>query len=129
MVRYLLFFLIVIPAVEIGILLFAGKTIGVLPTVALIVATGFLGAYLAKKEGLETVKKARFEMQFGRLPGEAILDGICVLSGGIFLLMPGFLTDVLGLFLLVPVTRRLFKKLLKKWMAKWLERGPIKIIR
>lgn len=127
--RYLFLFIIIVPAIEIGILLLSGKLIGVLPTVVLIVLTGFLGAYLAKRQGLETVRKARLDMQYGQLPGDAILDGICVLAGGIFLLAPGFVTDSIGLLLLIPVTRRYFKKLLQKAIMKWFERGKITIIR
>ena len=90
MVRFILLLLIVVPAIEIGIFLLFGKVIGVLPTVLLIIFTGFAGAYLAKKQGLETVKKARLDMQNGRLPGEAILDGICILPGEFFYWRRGF---------------------------------------
>ncbi len=129
MVRFILLLLIVVPAIEIGIFLLFGKVIGVLPTVLLIIFTGFAGAYLAKKQGLETVKKARLDMQNGRLPGEAILDGICIFAGGILLLAPGFLTDVLGLLLLIPFTRKYLKNLLKKGLARWMENSTITIIR
>lgn len=127
--RYLFLLIIVVPAIEIGILLFSGKLIGVLPTVGLIIITGFLGAYLAKRQGLETIRKARLDMQYGQLPGDAILDGICVLAGGLFLLTPGFVTDAIGLLLLIPVTRRYFKKLLQKAITKWFEKGNVTIIR
>lgn len=127
--RYLFLLIIVVPAIEIGILLFSGKMIGVLPTVGLIIITGFLGAYLARRQGLETIRKARLDMQYGQLPGDAILDGICVLAGGLFLLTPGFVTDAIGLLLLIPVTRRYFKKILQKAITKWFERGNVTIIR
>lgn len=127
--RYLFLFIIIVPSIEIGILLLSGILIGVLPTVVLIVLTGFLGAFLAKRQGLETVRKARLDMQYGQLPGDAMLDGICVLAGGVFLLAPGFVTDAIGLLLLIPVTRRSFKKLLQKAIMKWFERGKITIIR
>ena len=57
--RYLFLLIIVIPAIDIGVLLFSGKAIGVLPTIALILLTGIIGAYLAKKEGLQTIRRDR----------------------------------------------------------------------
>lgn len=63
------------------------------------------------------------------MPGEAILDGICVLVGGTFLLTPGFITDITGLLLLAPPTRVNFKKLIMKVFKKWLDRNTYTIIR
>lgn len=127
--RYLLPLLIVIPACEIGVFLLAGKTIGIWTTIALIILTGVLGAYLAKKQGLEIVRKAQHDMQYGQVPGEAILEGICILIGGLFLLTPGFISDVFGFLLLIPQTRFLFMGPLKKWIRKWIEGRNVTIIR
>ncbi|UII55156.1 membrane protein FxsA [Cytobacillus spongiae] len=127
--RYLLLLLIIIPASEIGILLLSGKTIGVWPTLLMIIFTGILGAYLAKKQGLETIRKAQEQMQYGQIPGDAILDGICILIGGTVLLTPGFITDALGFLLLAPPTRKFFKMLLIKGLKNWMNRGRITIIR
>lgn len=127
--RYLIALLIVIPASEIGILMLSGKTIGVWATISLIILTGVLGAYLAKKQGLETLRRAQAEMQYGRMPGEALLDGVCILVGGVVLLTPGFITDALGFLLLAPATRPIFKRFLRKGMKNWIDRGNYTIIR
>lgn len=127
--RFILLFLIVVPAIEIGILLLFGKLIGVLPTVLLMIFTSFAGAFLAKKQGLETLRKARYDLQTRRLPGEAVLEGICIFAGGILLLTPGLFTDIFGFLLLVPFTRTFFAKLLKKGLEKWMENRIITIIR
>jgi len=112
-----------------GVLLLSGKTIGVIPTILLIIATGFIGAWLAKKQGIKAFRDAQLRMASGQLPGEAILDGLCILVGGIFLLTPGFITDLFGLVLLFPATRIFFKNWLKKWLEKKLRNGQFYIIR
>lgn len=127
--RYLLLLLIIIPAGEIGFLLLSGRTIGILPTILLIFLTGIAGAYLAKKQGLETIRKAQEQLRFGRMPGEEILDGICIICGGTLLLSPGFITDVLGFLLLAPPTRVFFKRLLTKFFRNRINNGRITIIR
>jgi UPF0716 protein FxsA len=127
--RLLLFLIIVIPALEIGILLLSGKTIGVIPTVILIILTGVVGAWLAKKQGIETLSKVQHQMQNGQIPGEAIIDGLCILVGGIFLLSPGFITDIAGIILLFPVSRNIVKPFLLKIIRKMIDRNQFTIIR
>jgi UPF0716 protein FxsA len=127
--RYFILLLIAIPAAEIAVLLLSGKTIGVGATLLLIIATGVIGAYLAKREGLQTIRKAQEQLQHGQIPGSAVLDGICILIGGILLLTPGFITDIIGFFLLFPPTRKFFKFLMLRNIKKRIDRGNIKIIR
>lgn len=80
---FLLLF-IVIPALEIVVLVLSGKMIGVWPTFSLIVATGIIGAFLAKRQGLYTLERAKHELMNGRIPSDALLDGVCILVGGTF---------------------------------------------
>lgn len=127
--RYLFLLIIIIPAAEIGFLMFSGKMIGVLPTIALIILSGVVGAYLAKQQGLETLRKAEEQMRYGNMPGDAILDGICVLIGGTLLLTPGFISDFAGLLLLIPFTRVFFKKLIGRALMNWFNKGRITIIK
>ncbi|MBZ5750175.1 membrane protein FxsA [Metabacillus litoralis] len=127
--RLLLFLIIVVPALEIGVLLLSGKTIGVIPTVLLIILTGVCGAWLAKKQGIETLRKAQQQMQSGQIPGETLIDGLCILVGGVFLLSPGFLSDVVGVLLLVPISRNLLKPFLLRVIRKMIDRNRFTIIR
>jgi UPF0716 protein FxsA len=127
--RILILLFILIPAGEIGVLLLSGKTIGIWPTILLLILTGILGSYLAKRQGMNTIRKVQEQLQFGRLPGDEILDGICVLFGGLLLLSPGFLTDVFGLILLFPLTRVLLKPMIIKMFQKWINKNTITIIR
>jgi UPF0716 protein FxsA len=127
--RYLFLLIIIIPAMDIGLLLFSGKTIGVWPTLLFIILTGVIGAYLAKREGLQTIRRAQEQLRYGQIPGEAVLDGICILIGGTLLLTPGFITDLIGFLMLFPPTRKLFKFFMKNSFRKWIDRGKIKIIK
>jgi len=127
--RYLFLLIIVIPALDIGVLLFSGKTIGVWPTIALIILTGVIGAYLAKREGLQTIRRVQEQLSYGQLPGDALLDGICILIGGTLLLTPGFMTDVSGFFFLFPPTRKPIKILIIKMWQRKINKGNIKIIK
>ena len=127
--RYLLLAIIVIPALEIGILISVGRLMGVLPTVLLIIATGVAGAYLAKKQGLEVIRKVQDDLREGYMPGDSLLDGICILAGGIMLLTPGLLTDLAGLLLLLPFTRKAAKAKIYRYLKRKMERGNIIIIK
>lgn len=125
MFRLLLALIIIIPAVEIGVLLWVGSYIGAGWTFALIIGTGIFGAWLAKKQGAQVLHLAQVQIQNRDIPSEAILDGICVLAGAIFLLTPGFVTDFVGLILLLPYTRAMIKLLLQRWISQLIQRGKI----
>ncbi|MHC0037385.1 FxsA family protein [Pseudoneobacillus sp. C159] len=126
--RLLLLLIIIIPAAEISFLLVSGRIIGTWPTIFLIIFTGVIGSYLAKKQGLSVYRQLQQQLQMGEMPGETILDGICILVGGIFLLAPGFLTDIMGFLLLFPVTRVYFKKFMKKKFHAKIHKNNRKII-
>ncbi|MDQ0214980.1 UPF0716 protein FxsA [Oikeobacillus pervagus] len=127
--RVLIPLLVIIPALEIGVLLLSGKTIGVWPTVLLIILTGVVGAYLAKRQGMAVIRNARLNFSNGKMPGEALMDGICILIGGILLLTPGFITDLTGFLLLLPFTRTYIKPFMVKKIRKWFDNGNIIIMK
>ena len=105
----LLILFIAVPLVELALLIKLGSAIGLWPTVLIVIATGALGAALAKSQGTRTVWTIRREMAEGKPPGESLVNGLLILVGGVVLLTPGLLTDVLGFCLLVPVTRKWFR--------------------
>jgi UPF0716 protein FxsA len=112
----------VVPIVEIWILIKVGRLFGALPTVAILLLISSVGAWLAKSQGLRVINSIRDELASGRVPGGPLLDGALILTGGILLLTPGFFTDFLGIFFLIPATR----KFLKKWLRSRLERSLYK---
>ncbi len=127
--RYLFLAIVLIPAIEISLLMFIGLRIGIFPTFALIILTGILGAYLAKQQGIATIREVQERLQRGTMPGDALLDGVCILVGGTLLLTPGFVTDITGFLLLFPPSRKFFKIWLVKIFKNRMDRGTITIIR
>ncbi|WP_332629084.1 FxsA family protein [Halalkalibacter flavus] len=128
MFRLLLLLIIIVPALEIAVLILSGNVLGVWPTILLIIATGVLGAWLAKKEGLQALRLAQLQTQQGQLPSAVILDGICILVGGVVLLTPGFITDAIGFFLLIPATRTIAKGFLLKMFNQMIKNGNFVIM-
>lgn len=120
---WLILFLIIIPAIEIGIFLWTSTHLGVLPVVLLIVLTGIAGVALCKHEGAEVWKRAQFAVNNKETPTNEILDGICIILGGICLITPGLFTDILGFLLVLPFTRPPFRKLVGYMMMKYISKG------
>ncbi|MGA0888933.1 MAG: FxsA family protein [bacterium] len=102
------------PVSEIYILIAIGGQIGILPSIALVILTGIVGASLARSQGLQTLGRIRDSFQQGVVPGEELLNALLIAIAGIVLLTPGFLTDAAGLFLLIPATRTLCREWLKR---------------
>ena len=118
-----------IPLLELYVLLEAGRQIGLLWTVLLVFATGVAGAWLARTQGLEVVRRLQLQMSRGDMPGTVLLDGVMVLVGGLLLLTPGFCTDLFGFTCLVPLTRSFWRNLLTTWVKRNVEQGNIRIHR
>jgi UPF0716 protein FxsA len=96
---------LVVPFVEIFVLIQVGHVIGALPTVGLLVAVSIVGAWLVKREGLNTLRRAQEQVRMGQVPGQQLVDGVLILFAGVLLLTPGFLTDAVGVVLLLPPVR------------------------
>jgi len=103
--------LVALAIIEIVVLIAVGKVIGVGWTLLLVLATSALGAWLLKRVGVRSWRVFRADVQEGRPPGNAATDGLLALMGGVLLVVPGFVTDVVGAVLLIPWTRRLARGL------------------
>ena len=108
---FLLFTLI--PIAELALLLWIAKRTDWLFTLGLIITTGVVGAWLARREGLRCLLNARQRLQRGEMPADSLLDGLMILVAGALLITPGVLTDLVGFSLLVPSVRRA----LGHWLA------------
>jgi UPF0716 protein FxsA len=105
-IRTWLFFLfLVIPVIEIALFIVVGNTIGLWPTVAIVIATAFLGSALVSRQGKDTWARFTSEVATGQSPSVTIAHGAMILVAGALLLTPGFLTDIVGFTLLVPNAR------------------------
>ncbi len=98
---------VLVPLVELALLIWMGRIVGLWPTIALVAATGIVGAVLARREGTRALVGLQTELAQGRLPARHLLSGAAVLVGGALLLTPGILTDLVGFVLLLPPTREL----------------------
>lgn len=125
MFRIILAVFILVPAIEITFLIMMGHLVGGWLTFALIILSGFLGAYFARREGRKVLEYARFEWSQGQLPAGQLLDGICIFLGGILLITPGFITDIFGFLLVFPYTRPIFKAMLLALIQRQIGKGNI----
>jgi UPF0716 protein FxsA len=109
---------IVVPLAELYVILKVGDAIGVVPTILLLAVDSLLGSMLLRSQGRAVWRRFNEAMATGRMPHREVQDGVAVIFGGAFLITPGFLTDVVGLALLVPPTRSLILRLAAKRIAR-----------
>jgi len=115
--------LLVVPVAEIAVIVAVGKVIGGWPTIALLLVESALGAYLVKREGLRSWHALRSALNTGRMPGRELADAALVLIGGTLLLTPGFLTDIVGFFFILPFTRPITRRWLQRIVERRLTHG------
>lgn len=114
---YLLLLFVCMPIIELVILLWLAGVMGAMTTVLLVLITGTLGAALARKQGFDTIMRIRTQVNKGKVPADAMLDGVLILSAGLVLITPGVITDVTGFFLLIPPCRLIVKKGLRHYFT------------
>tara|TARA_Y100000588_G_scaffold127407_1_gene139634 strand:- start:896 stop:1342 length:447 start_codon:yes stop_codon:yes gene_type:complete len=108
----LLAFFVIVPALELWLLLYFARFVGIAGTIFLIIATGIVGGALARQQGWNLIRQARRELEAGRIPKAGLLEAAIILVAGAFLLTPGILTDLAGFFFLMPrIRRRLVERL------------------
>jgi UPF0716 protein FxsA len=118
MFYYLVLLFTIVPIVEIYFLIKVGQHIGAFNTIIIVILAGIFGAALARMEGLRVLYGVQKDLQEGRMPSSQLLDGVLILAGAVFFIIPGLLTDVLGLLLVIPQSRTLVKVWLKKYLQE-----------
>lgn len=124
----LLLLFVVLPFVDLVLLLRIGSWLGFWPTVALSIAMGILGGWLAKREGLRVLRAWRRALEELRAPDQGIIDGVLVIAGGALLIAPGVLTDIIGFLFLIPWTRLLVAKLVRRWVDRRIAEGRLHVV-
>jgi UPF0716 protein FxsA len=126
MARLFLLFTVV-PLLELYILIKIGGYIGAFPTVGLVVLTALLGFVLARFEGLRKLEQIKRSLSLGIVPAEEMLDGVLIFVGGVLLIIPGVLTDLFALILLIPYTRTIFKRWLRRRFDRMIATGNVRL--
>ena len=98
---------VVLPLIELYVIVQVGQSIGLLPTIVLLIAISAIGTSLVKREGIKVYQDFTATLQRGEEPSSQIVQGFCILAAGVFLLAPGSISDVLAISLLLPPTRAL----------------------
>jgi UPF0716 protein FxsA len=112
MIVPLLLLFIVMPIAELYVIIQVGEAIGALPTIAILVGDSLLGTWLLRSQGRATWRRFNAALAAGRPPAREVLDGALVIFGGAFLITPGFITDVIGVVLLLPPSRAVVRRAL-----------------
>jgi len=106
MFQLLFLIFVIVPIIEIAVLMQVGALIGGWPTVGIVIITAWLGAANVRQQGLSTIQNLQLKMAQGEMPSEEIVAGLLLMVAGVFLVTPGFVTDALGLSLLIPIVRK-----------------------
>jgi len=114
----LLLALLGIPVAEIFFIIRVARDLGIPETIGLLVAVSLVGAWLVRRSGLGVLRQIQERLARGEIPGKELVDGLLILVGGVLMLTPGFLTDAVGLLLLVPPTRLALRALLVRRYSK-----------
>jgi UPF0716 protein FxsA len=114
-----------IPIVELYILIKIGQLIGALPTIAIVLVTGVVGAGLARQQGARVWYEIQMQMQQGVFPADRLIDGLLLVVAGAVLITPGVLTDILGFAILIPPSRAPIREWVKARLSRMMDRGTI----
>lgn len=115
-----------IPVIELWLLMRVGSVIGFFPTIGIVLLTGFVGAWMARIQGLSVISEMNTSVAQGKVPGKELVNAVLVFVGGALLLTPGFVTDILGFFMIMPGTRDVVSAFLMNYFSKKVQRGDIR---
>lgn len=110
----LLLLFLVVPLIELYIIVQVSSGFGILPTIAVLILVSVVGAWLVRREGTSVLKRVQDQLSSGKMPTNELIDGAMIVGGGALMLTPGFLTDIIGVSLLLPPVRAIFRPFLAK---------------
>jgi UPF0716 protein FxsA len=115
----LVFLFVLVPLVELAVFVQIASSFGVWNTIAVLLAISLLGAWIVKRQGMAVWRRAEMQMNAGRVPAKEVVDGFLILCAGGLLLVPGFVTDAIGLLLLLPPVRAGLRALVtRRWSGR-----------
>ncbi len=117
----------VVPLVELYLLIAIGRMLGPVPTIALVLVTGALGAWFARLEGARVIRRWQEAIARQQIPKDGVIDGFLIFIGGVMLITPGILTDIAGLSMVMPPTRRIIAGTVRRWFEQQIASGRVQV--
>jgi len=117
----------VVPLVELYLLIAVGRVLGPVATIALVLLTGAVGAWFARLEGAKVIRRWQDAMARQQLPKDGVIDGFLIFIGGLMLITPGILTDIAGLSMVMPPTRRVIARFVRAWFERQIAAGRVQV--
>ena len=117
----------VVPLIELYLLVSIGRVLGTAPTILLVLFTGAVGAWFTRLEGARVIQRWQEAMARQQLPKDGLVDGHLIFVGGVLLITPGVLTDVAGLSMVMPLTRRPIAAMLRRWFERQVATGRVQV--
>ena len=117
----------VVPLVELYLLIAVGRLLGPVPTIGLVLLTGALGAWFARLEGAKVLRRWQEALARQQLPKDGVIDGLLIFIGGLMLITPGILTDIAGLSMVMPPTRRVIAGFVRAWFERQIATGRVQM--
>lgn len=127
MFMILLAMFILVPLAELIVIVEIGSQIGYFYTILILIVISVTGAALAKRQGYAVLTRIRKDIGQGRMPGDSLIDGALILAGALLLLTPGYITDAVGLLLLLPPVRKLVRSLTRRRIQRAVENRTVRI--
>lgn len=127
--KWIIAFIIIVPLLEWYVFLQMIEWIGGWNTLILLLTTSLVGILMMRFEGRKVIEDTKKQMDAGEPPGRRMLDGLCVFVGGVMLVLPGFILDIIGFTLVFPLTRPIYRNLLLRWIEKRMKKRSITIHR
>jgi len=117
----------VVPLVELYLLIAVGRILGPAATIALVLLTGAVGAWFARLEGARVIRRWQDSLARQQVPKDGVIDGFLIFIGGLLLITPGILTDIAGLSMVLPPTRRVIAGLVRTWVERQMATGHVQV--
>lgn len=117
----------VVPLIELYLLIAIGRVLGPVPTIGLVLITGALGAWFARLEGARVIRRWQEAVARQQMPKEGVIDGFLIFVGGLLLITPGILTDIAGLCMVMPFTRRVIAGFVRAWFERQIASGRVQV--
>ena len=117
----------VVPLVELYLLIAVGRVLGPMATIGLVLVTGAVGAWFARLEGARVIRRWQEAMARQQIPKDGVIDGFLIFIGGLMLITPGILTDIAGLSMVMPPTRRVIAGFVRRWLERQIAAGRVQV--